>query len=71
MAGCIRSGLDEVEEEQEIIREYVGVVEAVAATLEPGTEDCTERQERFEELTDRFEATEDPTPHGRGDAQLS
>ena len=71
MAGCIRSGLDEVEEEQEIIREYVGVVEAVAATLEPGTEDGTERQERFEELIDRFEETEDPIRHHMAGVMLS
>jgi hypothetical protein len=71
LAGCIRSGLDEVEEEQEIIREYVGVIEAVAATLEPGTEDCTERQERFEELIDRFEETEDPIRHHMAAVMLS
>ena len=49
------------------------MIEAVAATLEPGTEDCTERQERFEELIDRFEETEDPIRHhmAGGDAQLS
>ena len=46
--------------EQEIIRDYVAVIAEVAATLEPGTEDCTERQEKFEELIDRFEETEDP-----------
>ena len=71
MAGCIRSGLDEVEEEQEIIREYVGAVEAVAATLEPGTEDGTDRQERFEELIDRFEETEDPIRHHMAGVMLS
>jgi hypothetical protein len=71
LAGCIQSGLDEVEEEQEIIREYVGVIEGVAATLEPGTEDGTERQERFEELIDRFEETEDPIRHHMAAVMLS
>jgi hypothetical protein len=47
------------------------VIEAVAATLEPGTGDCTERQERFEELIDRFEATEDPIRHGMAAVMLS
>ena len=60
LAGCIDRGLDEVKEQQESIREYVEVIEEVAATLEPGTEDVTERQEKFEALIDRFEATEDP-----------
>ncbi len=63
MAGCIESGLDEVEEQQEIIRDYVEVIAAVAATLEPGIEDCTERQEKFEALIDQFERTEDPIRH--------
>jgi hypothetical protein len=63
LAECIESGLDEVREVQETIREYVGVVAEVAATLEPGTEDSTDRQERFEELIDQFEATEDPIRH--------
>ena len=42
MAGCIARGLDEVKEQQEVIREYVAVIAEVAATLEPGTEDITE-----------------------------
>jgi hypothetical protein len=60
LANCIKRGLDEVEERQEAIREYVKDVAEVAATLEPGTEDCTDRQEKFEELIDQFEQTEDP-----------
>ena len=43
----------------------------MATTLEPGTGDCTERQERFEELIDRFEATEDPIRHGMAALMLS
>src|SRR3954463_4570869 len=43
----------------------------VAATLEPGTEDITEREEKFEALIDRFEATEDPIRHGMATGMLS
>jgi hypothetical protein len=71
LAGCIASGLDEVKEQQEIIREYVAVIAEVAATLEPGTEDITERQEQFEALIDRFEATADPIRHGMAAVMLS
>jgi hypothetical protein len=71
LAGCIRSGLDEVKEQQGVIRDYVEVIAEVAATLEPGTEDITERQEKFEALIDRFEATEDPIRHGMATLMLS
>src|SRR3954469_12577726 len=71
LAGCIDSGLDEVKEQQEVIREYVAVIAEVAATLEPGTEEITERQEQFEALIDRFEATEDPIRHGMAAVMLS
>ena len=54
-----------------MIREYVVVIAEVAATLEPGTEDITERQEQFEALIDRFEATEDPIRHGMATVMLS
>lgn len=63
LAECIASGLNEVRDVQETIREYVGVIAQVAATLEPGTAESTDRQERFEELIDQFEATEDPIRH--------
>jgi hypothetical protein len=63
--------LDEVKEQQEVIREYVEVIAEVAATLEPGTEDITERQEKFEALIDQFEATEDPIRHGMARVMLS
>jgi hypothetical protein len=52
--------LDHVQAEQETIREYVEDIEKVAATLEPGGESCKDRQEKFEELIDRFERNEDP-----------
>ena len=71
MSGCIKKGLEEVKEQQETIRGYVGVIAEVAATLEPGTEDVTERQEKFEALIDRFEGTEDPIRHGMARVMLS
>jgi hypothetical protein len=49
----------------------VDVIAEVAATLEPGTEDITEREEEFEALIDRFEATEDPIRHGMATVMLS
>ena len=70
LADCIKGGLDEVKEQQEVIRGYVAVIAEVAATLEPGTEDITERQEEFEALIDRFEATEDPIRHGTATVML-
>jgi hypothetical protein len=71
LSGCIQAGLDEVKEQQEVIREYVGVIAEVAATLEPGTEDITEREEKFEALIDQFEATADPIRHGMATVMLS
>ncbi len=47
------------------------MIAVVAATLEPGTEDITEREEKFEALIDRFEATEDPIRHGMATVMLS
>ena len=47
------------------------MIAEVAATLEPGTEEITEREERFEALIDRFEATEDPIRHGMAAVMLS
>jgi hypothetical protein len=54
-----------------VIRGDVEVIAEVAATLEPGAEDITEREERFEALIDRFEATEDPIRHGMAALMLS
>ncbi len=54
-----------------MIRGYGDVIAEVAATLEPGTEDITEREEKFEALIDRFEATEDPIRHGMATVMLS
>jgi hypothetical protein len=71
LAGCIDSGLEEVQEQQEVIREYVAVIAEVAATLEPGAEDISERQERFEASIGRFEASEDPIRHGMAAVMLS
>ncbi len=47
------------------------MIAEVAATLEPGPEDITEREEAFEALIDRFEATEDPIRHGMAAVMLS
>ena len=71
MSGYIQAGLDKVQEQQEVIRDYVAVIAEVAATLEPGTEDITEREEQFEALIDQFEATEDPIRHGMATVMLS
>ena len=60
MADCIDRGLDEVQAEQEKIKEYVQEIKEVAATLEPGEETGADRQEKFQELIDRFERTSDP-----------
>jgi hypothetical protein len=54
-----------------VIREYVGVIAEVAATLEPGPEDISEREEKFEALIDQFEQTEDPIRHGMATMMLS
>jgi len=47
------------------------VIAEVAATLESGTADITEREEKFEALIDRFEATDDPIRHGMATVMLS
>jgi hypothetical protein len=54
-----------------VIRDYVEVIAEVAATLEPGAEDISEREEKFEALIDRFEQTEDPIRHGMATVMLS
>jgi hypothetical protein len=60
LAGCIDRGLDAVRSEQEELRDYVKDIAAVAATLEPGTQSCAERQQQFEELKDRFQSNKAP-----------
>jgi hypothetical protein len=54
-----------------VIRDYVDVIAEVAATLEPGTKDIIERQEKFEVLIDQFEATEDPIRHHMATVMIS
>jgi hypothetical protein len=54
-----------------VIQEYAAVIAEVAATLEPGMEDISERQEQFEALIDRFEASEDPIRQGMAVVMLS
>ena len=46
--------------EQETIRGYVKEIVEVAATLEPGTGTCQQRQARFQELSARFAKAPDP-----------
>jgi hypothetical protein len=60
LADCIDRGRDQVQAEQEKIREYVKDINEVAATLVPGEQTCGDRREKFEGLIDRFERTEDP-----------
>jgi hypothetical protein len=43
----------------------------VAATLEPGTGDGTDRQEQFEALIDQFEQTADPIRHHMAAVMIS
>jgi hypothetical protein len=52
--------LSEVAAEQETIRGYIKEIAEVAATLEPGAETLGVRQEKFEELIDRFKRSHDP-----------
>jgi len=47
LSGCIKAGLDEVKEVQEVIREYVEVIAEVARRWSPD-EDISEREEKFE-----------------------
>jgi hypothetical protein len=71
LAGCIDRGLDEVRAEQETIRDYVKDIEEVAATLEPGETTCADRQEKFEELIDRFQRKKDPIYQGIAQVMMS
>jgi hypothetical protein len=48
-----------VASEQETIRGYVKEIVEVAATLDPGTGTCQQRQERFQELSGRLEKAPD------------
>jgi hypothetical protein len=63
--------LDEVRAEQETIREYVKDIAEVAATLEPVQVDCGKRKEKFEQLTERLERTEDPIRQHMAKVMLS
>ena len=60
MADCIDRGLDEVQAEQETIREYVKDIEKIAATLQPGAEDCADRKKTFEKLIEELKPAKDP-----------
>ena len=71
LAECITSGLDEVKDQQETIREYVVEIALVASTLDPVTGDDMDREEQFEALIDEFEATDDPIRHQMATVMLS
>jgi len=43
-----------------VLRDYVKDIAAVAETLEPDTQTCAERQQKFEALIDRFKSTKAP-----------
>ena len=53
------------------LRGYVKDIAEVAATLEPSSGSCAERQEKFEELIDQFERTEDPIRQKMATVMLS
>jgi hypothetical protein len=52
--------LEAVRADQEALRSYVQDIAEVAATLEPETQSCADRQQKFEELIERFEGTGAP-----------
>jgi hypothetical protein len=63
--------LDAVRAEQETIREHVKDLAEVAATLDPATAACAKRQEKFEELTERFQRTENSVHQHMAKVMLS
>lgn len=60
MSNCIDRGLDAVRADQEPLRACVKDIAAVAATLDPTTQSCAERQQKFEELRARFASAKEP-----------
>ena len=52
--------MEHVRAEQEPIRDYVKDIDKVAATLDPESGSCKDRQAKFEELIDRFQGNGDP-----------
>jgi hypothetical protein len=52
--------LEAIRSEQETLRNYVQDIKEVAATLEADGQTCAARQEKFEDLMERFEATQEP-----------
>ena len=47
------------------------MIREVASTLDPESGDIVDREERFEQLIDRFEATDDPIRHHMSKVMLS
>ena len=60
MSDCIDRGLDAVRADQEPLRAYVKDIAEFVATLEPATQCCAERQQKFEALRDRVARTKAP-----------
>jgi hypothetical protein len=59
LADGLDRGLDDVRAEHETIRGYVKDIKEVAATLDPEGGSYATRQERFQQLIDRFQQTEE------------
>jgi hypothetical protein len=60
LAGCIDRGLQAVAQEQEQVRAQVAEVRAIAATLDPDSGSSRQRQQHFEEVQQRLEASGEP-----------
>jgi hypothetical protein len=60
LANCIDRGLQEVAVAQERIREHVGEIKKIQATLEPSQGSCACREQRFAKLRKRLERSGDP-----------
>jgi hypothetical protein len=60
LSGCLTRGLQAVAAEQATVREQVKDIEQIAATLDPARGDSAVRQQRFEQLQQRLEASVDP-----------
>lgn len=59
MAECIDRGLNQVRDEQQTIREYVGDLKEIDATLDPKRGSCVRRKQQFEALIGRFQEKKD------------
>jgi len=60
LAGCIDRGVSQVRAAQEEIRRHVEMIQQVAATLDPATGPCPQRQASFQALQTTLAEQEDP-----------